>query len=34
MTPSSFTPVPAVDHLSVATEAIDVISLISAQDAA
>ncbi len=34
MTQTPFTPAPVVDHLSVATEAIDVISLISAQDAA
>jgi hypothetical protein len=31
---SPFTPVSAVDHLSVETEAIDIVSLISSQDAA
>lgn len=34
MTQTPLTSVPAVDHLSVETQAIDVISLISAQDAA
>lgn len=34
MTQTPFTPVPAVDHQSIATEAIDILSLISAQDAA
>ena len=34
MTQTPFTPVTAVDHQSIATEAIDIVSLISAQDAA
>ncbi len=34
MTQIPFTPASAVDHVSIATEAIDIVSLMTAQDAA